>query len=487
MAYAPRLCLASAALLAVLATSACTGADGDTAQPGREAGGSSARSTSPGSGTTTGGTATTAPASAAAPRCPAASATPGPRAGPAPAPALEWGPPQQVSPYRSREDAPEGQIRVTKTSMLAAWTQPRLRGRAVITSTYSKGKWGPPITLGPASSDGPDGTALLLASTLTPKGMAAVVWQARIDGHEVLAVSDRSDECWSAPHPLATGGTDATVAIGPQGWLTVAWKTRTLRRTVINAASRSPTGTWEDTTRWSDRGLSDDARPTLAVDRRGDILLGWPSLNGVSLTTRDPDGPWSQPTQLVTRGQDIGLLSVAIASPRSMLAAWSPTASLEGGPPIKPFLSWSQTSADGTWTPVRQLTDDRRHFPMGDLALSMNRHGHALATWGEEQASFVVPEVRRSARFNFRDGWTSVSAIPGATGSLFPHLTDSDDALSVTYDQPGSYYQQDGQPWQRVARAPATRAVDASGSGQRMVQLYYGPSLMSRIFRMPRG
>ena len=101
-----------------------------------------------------------------------------------------------------------------------------------------------------------------------------------------------------------------------------------------------------------------------------------------------------------------------------------------------------------------------------------------MAVWPEDQRA---GEQVRTARFTFRGGWSSTTTIPEALGYTFLHLADSGDGLAVSYEQPGSYQQREGEPWQSFASDPGVEALDASGFGQRMALLYYGPNLLSRI------
>ncbi len=225
----PVLVTVAIAGLAVLATMVIANGRSTSAPPEAPVG-SQAPPRASAAPSTTAGPVTTTPGPARKPRCQARSATPVRRSGPATAPSLEWGQPQRVSTYRSTSDSPEVLIRLTGGSMLASWKQAGSRRSAVVTSSHTGSEWGPPTSLGRAATNGPSGTNVLLASTLTRRNMAAVVWQALLERRTYLVVSDRIHQCWSAPHPLATGSEQADVEIGPDGRLTVAWMTKSDRR-----------------------------------------------------------------------------------------------------------------------------------------------------------------------------------------------------------------------------------------------------------------
>ena len=174
-----------------------------------------------------------------------------------------------------------------------------------------------------------------------------------------------------------------------------------------------------------------------------------------------------------------------IAGPRRALAVWTPSIWREyGDRPSNAFLAWSQTKVDGTWSKPRSLADRGR--PLAD---GLRRPVHGQSRCRDGGLARRPASRRTGSNGAVHLPWWMVpdDIDPGsARVHVPPGLADSGDGLAVSYDQPGSYQQREGEPWQAFASDPGVEALDASGFGQQMALLHYGPNRLTGWVSVPR-
>jgi hypothetical protein len=148
------------------------------------------------------------------------------------------------------------------------------------------GPWGSPETLTPTGSDGD--------VSVSPNGLAAVVWRERGSGDVVptpvkLALGAPGVSGWSAPETLADPGRAPAVAVNARGDALVAWgnpldpANEASRQLTVRAAIRLASGTWGVTGTFptgSTAGGGEDSETLLpllhpALDRAGRGYLTW--------------------------------------------------------------------------------------------------------------------------------------------------------------------------------------------------------------------
>ncbi len=141
-------------------------------------------------------------------------------------------------------------------------------------------------------------------------------------------------------------------------------------------------------------------------------------------------------------------------------------------------LAWSRSRSDGTWTQTRYL-DEQIKDAVDYMSLSMNAHGEAIVV--------SSGQVTRAARFGFGKGWTRPTELPGWIHRSM--LTESGTAVAVLFSGDGRdnwMLQESNGSWRLGGRVPSGEQLDADGSGQRMLLLYYNrPTLGSSDLDLP--
>ena len=359
--------------------------------------------------------------------------------------------------------------------MTAVWVVPRSRpnatpGRLEVSERRGSGEWSPPQLIGTLAR-GFDGN---VAMALGPHRMAAVAWTRGRGEHNSLVVNVREGGRWGRPHVLGEGEA-GNVVIDGHGVITVAGLRYTRTGSGMPFVARRVHGRWEPT-----QVMAQDGEiPEVAVNRRGDLAMVWPTEEGVGVATRRRGTCCWETTDLRSPFYLIGVARVAIDANGQALVMWA--LSSEYGGPRRKHLAWSRSFSDGTWTKTRYLDEQIKDWVEYDwLSLSMNSQGAAVAVW--------TGEVTRAARFGFDQGWTHPTTLPGWIHRSM--MTESGTAVAVLSDGDGDYMwmlqQRNGGRWRLGGPVPSGEPLDAHGSGQSMVLLSYTrPSLESSDLDVP--
>ena len=187
--------------------------------------------------------------------------------------------------------------------------------------------WGPPTTL---SQSGQDAWTPRVA--LSPTGDAAVTWR-RSDGtSSVIQSSYRKGltGAWqAAPDTISQAGRDAELprlAIDATGAVTIVWMRDDGLNNVIQSITRSATGTFGPV-----QGLSEPGRdaelPRVAVDPAGNAVAVWVRFDGsndiVQTASRSAGGLWQELRDLSAPGRSGIEPRVAVAANGTAAVVWS--------------------------------------------------------------------------------------------------------------------------------------------------------------------
>ena len=419
---------------------------------------------------------------------------------PAPSTAEEqtWGAPQQIADRRLERDLPSGVVRVRGGASTAVWVVPRSRrnatpARVEVSERRGSGEWTPPQVIAALAR----GFVEKVAVALGPRHLAAVAWTRNVGGRDSLMVNLRENGRWGRPKVLGEGEAGSVVIDG-HGVITVAGL-RTHTYPGKPFVARRVHGHWEPIQVMA----QDGGIPELAVNRRGDLAMVWPTLEGVGVSTRRHGTCCWETTDLRSPFSYIEVARVAIDANGRALAVWA--LDEDDAAPRRKHLAWSRSFSDGTWTQTRYLDEQIKDAVYYDwLHLSMNSQGAAVAVWSGGGT--------RAARFAFDQGWTQPTTLPGSiyrsmmttSGTAVAVLADGNGACTWMFqkphsgrwrpggpvptgeqwDSPGNA--QPGEPGEPSGSAPSGEPMDAHGSGQSMVLLYYDrPSLGSSYLDAP--
>jgi hypothetical protein len=395
------------------------------------------------------------------------------------APRPRWGPPEPVGNKRSSEDFDRARIAVRGKRALAVWDAPVTGAPGSTQLRFSSrsagGVWTRPARLALVKTTFFE----TYEAALGPGGSAIVVWSYGEDiGHVVER--HREDGAWSTAERL--GGDTAQAprpVIDGTGDMTVAW-TSYPNGSRTDAASRVAGGSWGAVQHLGRFG----GDPSIAANRRGDVVVAWGTETGVGVAVRRHGQSWESAHNLRSVIAYPDDPQVAIVPSGRVLVMWSRSTE-EEETFTRRHLAWARTGFDGTWTKVRYL-DTRRHVVYGTVpSLSVDGLGHALAVWWTEPAGTAN---MRASRFHFGDGWSRPRGVGGSCCYPVALLTPSGTALALLdQNRRGRAvwgYQQRGERWQRDALS-IRFVTDADGFDNRMAIVYYGPRLTARMLTVP--
>ena len=391
--------------------------------------------------------------------------------------------------------------------------------------------WGPVEDVGvpgPAEA-GPYDVRVVVADD----GSALAVVRAQGDhrGRRLFAARRSADSAAWGPTKAVSGSIgwgSFDVAAGPRGSFSVVWEHADGKVARIEERHLSA-GSWSSVARIG-RGL----RPSVAIDGAGTVLAVW-GASALNTSRRSPDGGWSRPRQLVhelvrqptvdvnaagdavvawwthSGGKDGPWKARAMVqrkgswkSARTMIdspfwSAWGQTLVAQMGPAGRAIVLavrykfarpggyrnavvWSRSHADGTWSRTRFLTRELLEDG-GNLGLSMNASGQALATWScaDSNGSYVQAD-----RFR-RDGtWgdpRTVGPARGWTSAPRAWLDDAGVAHLAAWRRDAylAYAQRPDHAWTGPVRIGHGEYGDASGQGTRMVAMWFGGGVHARV------
>jgi hypothetical protein len=258
----------------------------------------------------------------------------------------------------------------------AAWEH-SVGGFNVVQVVYRPvgGAWGAPVTL----SEG--GQHALLSDLAVDANDGAVAVWIRSDGtHQRVQAATRSPGgTWSGPTDLSAAGGDtfnAAVAVDPVGNATATWSRLSGPNTIVQTSVRPAGGTWSSPEDRSELGQS-ATRPSVAAGPDGTVALAWERFNGihyvVQATVRTA-GVWSTPADDVS---DVSLNAhdpdVGVDPAGRVTAVW--TGFALGHQVIKS----ATRSPAGDWSAAANVseTDQESRSP----AVGVDSAGNATAMW----------------------------------------------------------------------------------------------------------
>jgi hypothetical protein len=395
-------------------------------------------------------------------------------------PTLRWGPPERIANKRASEDFDRARVVVRGRQALAVWDAP-VKGapRTIqlrVASRGVDGVWSPPQRIARFHA----GFVQLYQAALGPHGDAIVVWSyGDTIGH--VMETHREAGTWSRPTRLGgnTSGMPQAVIDG-NGEMTVAW-TSFPDGSRIDVASRAAEGNWGEVQHLGRFG----GDPTLTANRRGDVAVAWGTDAGVSVAIRRHGRGWGTAHDLHSVIGFPDVPQLAMDATGRVMVMWSRSTE-EEETFTRRHLAWARTRSNGTWTRVRYL-DTRRHIVFGSVpSLSLGRHGHALAVWWTQTAR---RSDMRASRFRLGHGWSHPRDLGRSCCDPVALLTPSQTAVALLGRTRSGRdtvwaYQRPGQAWTtRTVHVPFV--TDASGLGEHMAMVYYGPRLTSRMLTVP--
>jgi hypothetical protein len=260
-------------------------------------------------------------------------------------------------------------------------------------------------------------------------------------------VSSNNGPGWPLPTTISVPGQVAErpqLALAPNGVAVAVWEHPAGKETVIQAASRSPAGTWLAPATLSESGEV-AKQPHVAIGGGGGAFAVWDHNNGsnevIQSAVMPAGGTWQPPTTLSESGQDAYIPAVAADREGDAVAIWErhngaglqvQAAGYAGaGPSVSLLPSPSMVLAGGdaaftalpfeVWAPITAVTWT---FGDGTSASGAETH-HLFMTAGV----YTVSATAGDALGNNATASTTIRVLPAPSPAHRPSLT----ALSQTH------------------------------------------------------
>ena len=205
------------------------------------------------------------------------------------------------------------------------------------------------------------------------------VWVVLRNRHTLITSSSGLvDGVWSAPEtiagPVGNPGAPA-IALDDHGGAVAAWRWSNGAYRVVEAASRTPDGTWTTPTVLS--GPSRNATPPrLVMDADGHAVAGWLRSNGdwtvAQVASRSSDGSWARPVSLSRRAGNARNLDLDVARDGHAIATW------RQGSPNANLWSVSRPPNSASWSDPTAMA---YNWPGAQADVTLDAKGNATAVW----------------------------------------------------------------------------------------------------------
>jgi hypothetical protein len=375
-----------------------------------------------------------------------------------------WGPTEVVADATASGEGQSALVRVRAGgSAVAAWKH---ANTVMVARRGAAGHWTAPAAVSPSFLQ-PSPYDLAVG----PDGAASVVWQQRVGGQWRVEESHLSSGDWTSPRSLAAGTSPRTTIDG-RGTTTVVWSGPGVR-----SARRQPGGGWRlqpivrnGTVRLLKVGSNAD----------GDVVAAWHDGNVVRSSLRPHGGRWTLPHSWAPFGHErpiINGLQAGVDGRGRALVVWSTTgvwkaATHEYGN----YVAWARSTQAGSWSPVRKVTGSLGEDG-GDLDMSMNASGSAVAVWFQVYRS-DSPAFVWAARFRPAGAWSAPLRIsprsaewPGPRVWLDAH-GEAHAFVENGWGRILAFHQSPGASWSPPNVLGDGRLADADGRGVNLVVVY---------------
>lgn len=383
-----------------------------------------------------------------------------------------WGPEEVVAdtafPTDQQELPPVVRVR-TGGSAVAAWFADIQGGNGplMVARRRSSGHWTAPLQLAEAPLRG----LAVFDVAVGPPGFASVVWQQRVGDRWRVKESHLRAGTWTAAQALGTG-IGPRVTIDGRGTTTVVWSNQGIR-----SARHAQTGPWRfaPVTRSGTAYLLQ-----VSSNTDGDLVVAWLHDALVSSSLRRHGARWSGTRTWRPDRRDrapLTGLQTTIGSDGRALVVWSTTGIWrEAQGKYANYLGWSRSIPSGTWSPSRKLTTSLGEDG-GDLTLSMNGSGAALAAW--QQTPFTgSPTHVWAARFRPDGTWGPPLRIASSgRPAAFMDRRGTAHVVAQSRRRILAFNQSSGRPWGAGSIIATGHLFDAAGRGERLIVLYPGAGL----------
>ena len=384
-----------------------------------------------------------------------------------------WGADESVASHAFEPwDDPETHVAVTASGVaFAAWLQPTGdRGRIYAARRDLAGSWSAPVALSPRIAQ-----YRPFDLAVGAHGLASVVWQRPAAGAQRVQEAHFAGGAWSAPVVVARGSSPE-VAVDASGTTTLVY-----RRAGLVVQRRTSTGAWGAARKLTSRNVYDVA---VASDSPGNVVVAWeqPAASVLRARVRLAAGGWQPARTLTTlagRETGIGSLEARFGPQARALVVWTTTGDWrEAAHAYRNGVGWARSTSTGAWSATQYLTRAIGEDG-GDLRLSTNAAGQALAVWTSAGGGSEGWVRLDAARFRADGTWGPVVELATKWFTARAWLDDSGTAYLLAHRGRSIWQvtQAEGHGWStRSEVVPQGHLLDGGGTGHRLLLLWLAGS-----------
>ena len=322
---------------------------------------------------------------------------------------------------------------------------------------------GAPAWLPAADLSAADRDATLPQATVDRQGDAVVVWQRDNGANTIVQAAARPEGgVWQAPVDLSAPGQNAVapqLAVDAQGDATAVWQRFNGTDTIVQAAARPASGTWQTPVDVSAPG-GDADEPRVAVNAHGDAVAVWRRSNGTNTIVqgaiRPAGGAWHAPVDLSSAGQNAVGPQVAIDPQGDATAVWQ----RPNGTNTVVQAAW--LPGGGVWQAPVDLSAPGQDAVNPEVVL--DAQGAATAVWQRSDGSAdVVQAAIRPAS----GGWRApVDLSVAGQPALYPQLAiDAQGNAAVVWQRfNGAHYVVQAAGYDAAGPQLRSASIPASGT-----------------------
>ncbi len=246
------------------------------------------------------------------------------------------------------------------------------------------------------------------------QGNAIAVWTVYKNGYYIVQASTKSlTGTWTTPVDISAAGSTASlpqIAIDSLGNAIAVWSSSNGTDNINQASTKTFNGTWTKPVNLSavEKYTYNHSYPRIAIDSRGNAIAVWNMFNNIiQASTKTLTGTWTTPVDISASGQIPSPPQIAIDRLGNAIAVWQIYNGADN------IIQASTKTLIGTWTtPVNLSTAGQSADPP---QIAIDSLGNAIAVWTRYGRTGDKSIVQASTK-TLTGNWTTPVNLSAAGG-----------------------------------------------------------------------